>query len=58
MTRETMRVEEAARYLRLDVWEVEVAISRGELPHVVLGGETLVPWRQLMKMLDPEGVAS
>lgn len=58
MTNETMRIEEVARFLKLDVWEVEAAIESRELPSVVLGGETLIPWRQLMKMLDPEGVAS
>ena len=55
---EAVRVEDAARFLKLDVWAVEQAIDCGELPSVVLGGERLVDWRGLMKMLDPEGVAS
>ncbi len=46
MANETMRIEEAARYLRLDVWEIEAAIECRELPSVVLGGETLVDWRR------------
>lgn len=59
MTNETMRIEEAARYLMLDVWEVEAAIQSRELPSVVLGGETLVDWRRLMKMFGtPHGIAS
>ena len=58
MSDETMRIDEAARFLKLDVWEVEAAIECGELPSVVLGGETLVDWRRLLKMLDPEGVAA
>lgn len=58
MSEETLRVEDAARFLKLDVWAVEEAIECGELPSVVLGGERLVDWRALMKMLDPAGVAS
>ena len=58
MGNETMQIDEAARFLELDVWAVEAAIECGELPSVVLGGETLVEWRRLMTMLDPEGVAS
>ena len=58
MTKETLRVEEAARFLEIDVWAIEEAIECGELPSVVLGGERLVDWRALMKLLDPAGVAS
>lgn len=58
MGEHTMPIGEAARILKLDVWAVEAAIECGELPSVVLGGETLVDWRSLMQMLDPEGVAS
>ncbi len=59
MANETMRIEEAARYLMLDVWEVEAAIESRELPSVVLGGETLVDWQRLMQMFaTPHGVAS
>lgn len=53
-----MPIGEAARILKLLVWAVEAAIECGELPSVILGGEVLVDWRQLMKMLDPYGVAS
>ncbi len=58
MGEQTMRVEEAARFLKLDVWAVEAAIECGELPSVILGGEVLVDWCALMRMLDPQGVAS
>lgn len=58
MAEQTMPIGEAARILKLDVWAVEAAIECGELPSVVLGGETLVDWRQLMNMLDPQCVAS
>ncbi len=55
---EAMSVEDAARFLKVDVWAVESAIEHGQLPSVVLGGETLVPWRRLMRMLDPEWLAA
>lgn len=55
---EAVPIGEAARMLKLDVWAVEAAIECGDLPSIVLAGETLVDWRQLMKMLDPYGVAS
>lgn len=59
MANETMRIEEAARYLKLDVWEVEAAIASRELPSIVLGGETLVDWRRLMEMFaTPHGAGS
>ena len=58
MDEQTIRVEEAARFLKLDVWEVEAAIECGEIPSVVLAGEVLVDWGAVMRMLDPQGVAS
>ncbi len=58
MGEQTMPIGEAARILKLDVWAVEAAIECGEIPSVVVAGEVLVDWSAVMRMLDPQGVAS